>query len=422
MMVSADRLGLPKRFIEQWPLWLVVSVVALQPVGRLPEVPLLVMALFGLKDLVHGRQALFSNLGFRLFSLLFLCFWVPALVSLPDAVNLEKGLSSTFGMLRFYLAGIFIIYRLDTLATHRLLSMAVAAILAFWALDGIVELLLGHDLFGLSSGSSLYITGVYGDNKRLGYALVAFLGVALAAIVSNKQLLWGVFFSMLMAFVIFISGTRMAWLALAWFVLIAAIVLWCAGYRPNRKYLAGALVMLLLVGAVGSQTPSVRQKVSASLAAFNGSSLDTASSGRISIWQTSVDMFSDNWINGVGVRGFRYAYADYSQPDDVFIHGEKQKIGAFHPHQIVLEMMAEMGMVGVTGLLGALLVMIYLLKMLASHTHRFSFLYAVGITTLLMPLGTHLSMYSSYWASVFWFLAALLFAAVRAEGIGPNKA
>lgn len=421
MMASVEKVGLRKSFIEQWPLWLVVLVVALQPIGRLPEVPLLVMALFGLKDVVSCRQELFSNLAFRLFSLLFLCFWVPALVSLPDAVNVEKGLSSTFGMLRFYLAGIFIIHRLDTLATHRVLSMAVAAILAFWALDGIVELLLGHDIFGLSSGSSLYITGIYGDNKRLGYALVAFLGVALAAMISKKQLLWSVSFSVLMLFVVFISGTRMAWLALAWFVFFALAVLWFAGYRPNRKYLAGALVVLLFVGAVGSQTPSVRQKVSASLAAFNGSSLDTASSGRISIWQTSVDMFSDNWINGVGVRGFRYAYADYSKPDDMFIHGEGQKMGAYHPHQIVLEMMAEMGVVGVTGLLGAVLIMLYLLKVLTAHTHRFSFLYAVGIATLLMPLNTHLSMYSSYWASLFWFLAALLFAVVRAEGIGASK-
>jgi O-antigen ligase len=224
-----------------------------------------------------------------------------------------------------------------------------------------------------------------------------------------------------MLFVVFISGTRMAWLALAWFVFFTLAVLWFAGYRPNRKYLAGALVVLLFVGAVGSQTPSVRQKVSASLAAFNGSSLDTASSGRISIWQTSVDMFSDNWINGVGVRGFRYAYADYSKPDDMFIHGEGQKMGAYHPHQIVLEMMAEMGVVGVTGLLGAVLIMLYLLKVLTAHTHRFSFLYAVGIATLLMPLNTHLSMYSSYWASLFWFLAALLFAVVRAEGIGASK-
>ncbi|WP_372831494.1 O-antigen ligase family protein [Pontibacterium sp.] len=420
MMASVEKLGLRKSFIEQWPLWLVVLVVALQPIGRLPEVPLLVMALFGLKDVVSCRQELFSNLAFRLFSLLFLCFWIPALVSLPDAVNVEKGLSSTFGMLRFYLAGIFIIHRLDTLATHRVLSMAVAAILAFWALDGIVELLLGHDIFGLSSGSSLYITGVYGDNKRLGYALVAFLGVALAAIVSNKQLHWGVFFSMLMAFVIFISGTRMAWLALAWFVFYTLAMLWFAGYRPNRKYLTGALAVLLLVGAVGSQTPPVQMKVFRSVAAINGSSLDAASSGRISIWQTSIDMFSDNWINGVGVRGFRYAYADYSQPDDRFLHGEEQ-IGAYHPHQIVLEMMAEMGVIGVTGLLGALLTMVYLLKMLTAHTHRFSFLYAVGIATLLMPLNTHLSMYSSYWASLFWFLAALLFAVVRAEGIGASK-
>ena len=398
-----------------WPIWLVVAVVALQPIGRLPEIPILIMALFGVKELIVNRSTVFSSHAFQLFTGLFLCFWMPAVLSLPDAVNFNKGLSTTLGMLRFYLAGVFIIFRLGSMDSHRWIASAVAIILSFWALDGIVELLWGRDLFGLSSGSSLYITGIYGDNKRLGYALIAFLGIALTSVRSGLPVVLRVAFLGLMLFVIFISGTRMAWLASVWFAIIVFVVFWRSGFQLPKRWAVGGLIGLVLMGGVASQIPSVQQKVSASVAAFSGGSFDTASSGRISIWTTSLDMFSDNWLNGVGVRGFRYAYADYSAADDMFVHGQTEKLGAYHPHQIVLEMMAEMGVIGLAGLLVAIGIVVSLLSKMVKHTASYSFLYLAGIATLLMPLNTHLSMYSSYWSSLFWLLVALAFSVWRVE-------
>lgn len=403
------------RMNVNWPVWLVVAVVALQPIGRLPEIPILIMALFGVKELIVSRSTVFSSRAIQLFTALFLCFWIPAVLSLPDAVNFNKGLSTTLGMLRFYLAGVFIIFRLGAMDSHRWIASAVVIILSFWALDGIVELLWGHDLFGLSSGSALYITGIYGDNKRLGYALIAFLGIALASVRSGLPMVLQVAFVALMLFVIFISGTRMAWLALVWFAIIVFVVFWRSGFQLSKRWVVGSLIGLVIMGGVASQTPSVQQKVSASVTAFSGGSFDTASSGRVSIWRTSLDMFSDNWLNGVGVRGFRYAYADYAAADDIFIHGQTEKLGAYHPHQIVLEMLAEMGVIGLGGLLVSFGIVVSLLSKMVKHTTSYSFLYLAGIATLLVPLNTHLSMYSSYWSSLFWFLAALAFSVWRVE-------
>jgi len=403
------------RMNSNWPVWLVVAVVALQPIGRLPEIPILIMALFGVKELIVNRSNVFSSRSFQWFTALFLCFWLPAVFSLPDAVNFHKGLSTTLGMLRFYLAGVFIIFRLGAIDAHRWIATAVAIILSFWALDGIVELLWGRDLFGLSSGSSLYITGVYGDNKRLGYALIAFLGIGLASVRSGLPIVWRVAFLSLMLFVIFISGTRMAWLASVWFTVIVFFVFWRSGVQLPKKWVVGGVLGLVLMGGISAQAPSVQLKLSKSVAAFSGGSFDKASSGRISIWTTSLDMFSDNWLNGVGVRGFRYTYADYAAVDDRFVHGQAEKLGAYHPHQIVLEMLAEMGIIGLVGLLTAFSIIVSLLLKVVHHTTSYSFLYFAGIATLLMPLNTHLSMYSSYWASLFWFLAALAFSIWRVE-------
>lgn len=400
---------------SRWPLWVVVAVIALQPAGRLSELPILIMALFGFKDLVLNRESLFGSRSFQFFTVLFLCFWLPALLSLPDAVNQEKGLSTTLGMWRFYFAGVFIIARVSSMADHRWIAYVAMIVVTFWALDGVIELVRGYDLFGLSSGSSAYITGIYGEKKRLGYALVAFLGITLAAARGSLPLPLQAGFLLLMLFVIFISGTRMAWLASLWFAIVVIAVLLLSGLRLNKKWWLGGLAGLLLLGGFAMQAPSVQQKMVKSMAVFTSGSLDKASSGRISIWETSVNMFADNWLNGVGVRGFRYAYADYTSENDRFLHGEEQKLGAYHPHQIILEMLAEMGVIGLCGLALACLMMFSLMKEMVGHVQSYSFLYLAGILTLLMPLNTHLSMYSSYWASLFWFLAAIAFSIMRAE-------
>lgn len=403
--LSIEALG--RRAKSDWPLWLVVAFVALQPIGRLPEIPILIMALCGIKYLLIHYSFFCSSPSFKLFSVLFLCFWVPALLSLPDSLELKKGLISTVGMLRFYFSGAFIIYRIRSVQDHIWIGCATAAILSFWALDGIVELIFGRDVFGLSSGSKLYITGVYGENKRLGYALLAFLGVALIPFITKGITYKAALFSLLIAFVIFISGTRMAWLAALWFILFISVIAWRGGYRPSLSLSFGAILLSCVVVAAAFQTPSVSFRFNKTISVFTGTSSDQASSGRVSIFRTSLNMFQDNWVNGVGVRGFRYAYSQYAPQDDRFIK-QNPSVGAYHPHNIVSEMLAETGVIGLAGLMTCLGVMVMLLWKTSINGISASVLSAAIVLALLMPINSHLSMYSSYWSSVFWILVALM--------------
>ena len=96
-------------FLSRW-LWLVLlSFVVLLPVAPWFNAPLLLMALSGLWLMALKRKWLstLTTLGF--FTQLFLCIWVPMVLSLFDAVNFAESLRKVMSFLGFYPAGVLVI-------------------------------------------------------------------------------------------------------------------------------------------------------------------------------------------------------------------------------------------------------------------------------------------------------------------------
>ena len=60
-------------------------------------------------------------------------------------------------------------------------------------------------------------------------------------------------------------------------------------------------------------------------------------------------MIAAHPVNGVGVRGFRYAYPQYAPANDHFVVSAEAcgvGEGACHAHQLVLEVLTETGVLG----------------------------------------------------------------------------
>ena len=74
-------------------------------------------------------------------------------------------------------------------------------------------------------------------------------------------------------------------------------------------------------------------------------------------WRTAMRMLLENPVNGVGARGFRYAYADHSAPEDMHVEPGSTAIGAAHPHQLLLELASETGLLGLAGWLVAMVLL-----------------------------------------------------------------
>ena len=129
-------------------------------------------------------------------------------------------------------------------------------------------------------------------------------------------------------------------------------------------------------------------------------------------------------INGVGVRGFRAAFAA-CDPNPA-VEAEWGKGAAYHAHQIVLEVLSETGIIGLLlWLAGAAL---------AWRAWRYATPDAkdrarpamLALAVTVFPLNTHLAFYSTFWGGLTLMLAALyagsLLARDTATGTGTGAA
>ncbi|TNM45074.1 O-antigen ligase family protein [Nocardioides albidus] len=181
--------------------------------------------------------------------------------------------------------------------------------------------------------------GTFVNVRRM--AAVAFLVAAAAGglgLLNQRLRVAAVAGTALMLVVIMASGSRgplLAWL------LFAGIVILLSRRGRRRTFLVDALVAFLLAAAAVStlhvsgawQTPNVFVRV-ATTAAADGEGF---SSGRVELWHTAVD---DVWRAPWFGRG-----------PDAFALVEPMAL-VLHPHNVVLQLLMEFGVVGVLLLLG----------------------------------------------------------------------
>jgi O-antigen ligase len=407
--------------LQSWTAWAVLLpllAVFVEPFGRLVEVPVIIMAIVGLYDFAINSNRFRSSAGFKLFTVFFLCFWIPALVSLPDAINFKRSMVSAVGMLRFYFAGLFLISRLTNIKAHQWLGYGIALILLFWSVDGWVQSIFGNDIFAIPSYSESRVSGIFGTSPRLGLMMIPFVGVAIVVINERLGLNATIISVLFIVSIIIISGDRASWVSL-----LVMIIFFLTLFRSKKVFFSQQhqvvffFVFLIFVGAIANST-QFRSRLDSVLVAFNGDyeSINKASSSRLPIWLVAGKIFEDHPINGVGVRGFRYAYPQYAESDDIFVSsksGEVRPIGAYHPHQLVLELLTDAGILGVIGYIIALwLVFIKWRPIALAKKSAIASGYLISLMALLFPVNSHLSIYSSDFGQVFWLVTALCVSAL----------
>ncbi|MGB0733419.1 MAG: O-antigen ligase family protein, partial [Pontibacterium sp.] len=397
-----------KNAFANWPILLTVLAVALQPFSRSVELVVLIMAVIGTVDLIKNRNNLRTQQAFKWFSILFACFWLPALLSLPDAVNLSKSTSTTLGMLRFYLAGVFVISRITASESLHKVAFWMMLIAVAWGLNAVFQLIVGVDILGQPPHPGR-ITSFFGEKPKLGWMILAIAPLAGFYLWKTNRKALAIAAALLMLFTIFISGVRGAWLGVFWSCafLFFAIIFFYA--RPKVWQLGAMAVALVITIGAATQMPILSDRISQSskFLSTDYNTLNEASGGRLTIWATSMRMIEDNWLNGNGARSYRYAYPDYAAKNDTFNNGDT---GAYHAHQIVIEIAADTGLIGFVGYLIAL----GMLAKMSALAIRKRALLSLGLVSssigVLMPIGSHLSTYSSSWSQAMWALLALTIA------------
>ena len=389
---------------------LVFLVPMLLPFARTAEVPVVIGAFVGALALPGRGASLLRNPAVRGFVLATLAYFLAALISAVDAVASEKSWTTALASVRLLLFGLGIMALCERAREHgvparsltRALGIAAALPIAFWTLDALVQIVTGYSLGGTLDADRL--SGIFGaDDLKLGPMLSTLAPLLLWPLLGrSRQLLIAAYLAVLL--VILLAGSRAGWVS---FTVVSLAFAWRLAEGSKKRlslWLGAGLVVAGIGAALAYQfSPSFEVRVERTLRAGDGDA-DFALAGRVPIWTTAENMVRAHPLNGVGVRGFRHAYAEYASADDPWVD-PTSGIGAAHAHQLVLELMTETGVIGL--LLWVFGAVALLRVWRRTHAEPLARAPWVALAVLLFPLNTHLAFYSSFLGMVLGWLMAL---------------
>lgn len=393
--------------------WLLIaSFVLLQPVGNTFELPIVLMAFSGLWLTLRHWSTVKGLPAFKPLMVVFACVWVPMLLSLTDAVNLSRAAQTSLVFLRFPFAAVFVSAVLATQSARDRVLMLVGLGTSLAALAVVGLTLTGHAAGGRVNASF-----------PIGHIMAVLSPIYLYWLWrTTQQRWWLVLVLPVYAAAILFSGARVAWIMVGvGSVLVLIQLLWVEKIRWRWKTAAVVLAITSLgIGATVFE-PGSKAKLAQTAGLFSGNYEKTnmATSLRLPIWGVAVRMAKDHWINGVGPRGFRYVYEQYAEPGNPFMVDNKNR-GATHPHQLLLEVVTETGIIGLLGYLIALGYWLRLAFIAARARQGQALPWMAGVLVAIMPINAHMAFYASFWSCITWWLIALSLAYWQA-GVSGEK-
>ena len=359
------------------------------------------MVVVSILTLLTNRDAVLSLPGLKKAAMLFACIAIPGLLSLLFSVNLERGVSAAFRFFAYALAAWVVLSVVIEEGDAKRIMSWLGILLVAWAVDGFVQILTGVSL--------------------LGDPLIE-LGEEGAIVTGSLQLGYGATLAILSPF--FLEALRRAGgmgVGILSIPVYAAIVM--SGHQSSALLaligLAGWAVLALRHKEVGAKRQVTGFVISAVIGLLLGIylSIVTGQVGTLAeaparyqsflyqsqLWELSWQAFSENWLTGVGMRGFgTFAI----QESAGLIPGLSE---TWHPHLILFEVVAETGIVGLIGY-GLLLWRLWL-YIQDDRMH----VAVAGLTALLavFPLGTAVGLYSYIGGNLIFLTFTLLVALDR---------
>lgn len=286
-------------------------------------VALVTTFLTGLKLLTHKGQKV-SCKGFELWLLAYFMLVIVSLFGSTLFMLSLKGFFKTLTYLGFYAS--LVVYLKDNKSKIPFLFGLIAGCLGFESIIAFMqnfaqvgEISTWQDVSSLNPEQIM--TRVYGTlkpynpNLFAGYFVVGLptcLGMSALSFTDkkyNQSLIW-LFVTVLASMSIFMSGCRGSYLAFmamsAIVFLISAKFLW-KSYKKIYISIIGACVSLVTL--LITCTASLRARVFSIFAMRK----DSSNSFRFNVYHSSVEMFKDNWLLGIGLgnQNFREIYGLY---------------------------------------------------------------------------------------------------------------
>lgn len=389
---------------------------------RLPVVLLLVL---GLVFHIRSRQYLPQGPAEKRWGWIFLLLLVPCLLSAPFSLSPEDSYTVCLVLALYYWIGLALLRGMGD-GGHAHMALWIGLTLLFWSVDGVIQLSFGRDLFGVPLvPPELRITGPFVDNLRMGLFISVMMPLLLWPLAGTRPWLVLLLF-VFMSSVALLSGARTY---LAFSTLVAFALLF---RLPAWKHRAALLVMCFLPLLTVPLSPALKERVlqrdylPTSFTQLDKALFDQVNhvlSGRLWIWDTAANMVSDRpWV-GVGPGAFDAVYPRYSRlPDDPFRVANEEGKHAYHAHEMYIGVAAEVGLVGLAGLLAAVALSVYWFWAACPEARRRAAPFAVSLAVITFPIISQPVLYSGWRFPVVLLLLCGMLAALTDPAPSPPPA
>ncbi len=369
------------------------------------------------------RATLLAMPQLRLLCALFLCLWLPQLVSLPDAVQPAQTGYFAGTYLRFFFMGVLLLLLSRPPVDLQRIQAGTFYIVLFWCLDALLQYFTGFNLLGHPRRPG-DITGMFHPYNTISHVCAAVSPLYFQHIRERWHRARWLLTSLLPLFaVIFISGRRAAWIMLILSVAgYATFLLYTSHHRWRTLALMGGCAICIglcltllwhfddplqkrtgqfarLLGAGHAPQPVVEEP------RHHYVQINQATSLRLPIWEGALRIWREHPVNGVGVRGFRYAFFEHMPPERLAHSSWPPDYRPNHPHLLIGEVLAETGLLGAFGYLLCLLLLLRQGLAVIDHPRRLCILLCALI--MLFPLNAHMSFYDGYLSSLLWWFLFL---------------
>ena len=332
------------------------------------------------------------------------------LCAMPDAYSFNTSMKTVLSYSRFLFVGIYLISEAKNVRIHKAIHLGVFCMLAFWCIDALVQFLFETNFFGYPY-EKRHITGMFYPKNTIAHICAGLSPLYFEAIRQKYNQSPALVLLLFPLFaVILLSGRRAAWIMLAisasgylyYFVRAKT----SASLSGKKVILVAVALMIAMLAVLAVHEPSAR-RLKATMGVFSNDyhTINEATARRLPLWQTSLNIAKKHWINGVGPRGYRHVYKNFAGENDTW-----KKSGQTHPHQLLLEVFAETGVIGLCGVFLFALFFYRFVKSAAADPSVFAWAWAVVVVAF--PFNTHMAFYGAYWSSFFWLLVLTCFISV----------
>lgn len=354
------------------------------------------------------KKKIYKEIFINIYFFLFICLFLYLLLNLISSINLGNSFSRTFGFLRFVFLALAIKYFLE----NKNFFLIKKKIFIFWLLffflitfDIFFEYLLGFNILGFSSNFPGRIASFLGNELKIGNLYYGFSLISITTIIlylrnKNNYLIIGLLF--LLVITSFIIGERSNFLR-CFFAVITFIL-----FYFNRNFLKKSVPLVILLILTFAVIINFNKNYKSR---FIDGFIDPIHKRTVaelykksvygSHYNAAFNIFLDYPILGVGLKNFRIKSGEKKYENTEFLFYKSRQ--TTHPHQIHLEILSELGIVGY--LIFCIFFVVSFFKFFKSylkHKNLYGLSGAITVFFFLTPVIPTGSFFTTYSATIFW--------------------